>query len=130
MRPNRFGKFALVGCLGTTVQLVTMSVLSKALHMPIVPATLLSVELALLHNFWWHQKYTWAERQAADCLQRLWRFHLANGVVSLLGNGALSYLFVTRLRMPGIAATLAAIALCAFANFALAERWIYQDDRA
>ena len=123
---RRFGKFAFVGCLGAALQLLTLSVLTKAIHLAAVPATLIAVELAILHNFWWHKKFTWAERQPEDCLPRLLRFHLGNGFVSLAGNAFVMYLFVTMLHWPNEVSGLAAIALCSIVNFALADRWVYK----
>ena len=124
----RFGRFSLVGLLGAVLQLALMELLTKSLGLPIVAATLVAVELTLLHNFLWHQRFTWRDRKISGLRQagiRLWRFHLANGAVSLCGNILLMYCFVERLKISMVGSTLGAIVLCALVNFQLADRWVY-----
>ena len=127
---KRFAKFTLIGWLGVVVQLVVLTLLTRQLHLPMLAATPIAVELTLLHNFLWHERFTWPERTAGRALLRLWRFHLGNGVVSLAGNALLMYCFVERLHLPQMPASLLAIALCAIANFVLADRWIFFDGPA
>ena len=124
----RFGKFNLVGLLGAALQLAVFSLLVKNSHWPEAPAVLLAVEAAVLHNFLWHERFTWRDREAMNIRQRavrLWRFHAGNGLLSLTGNAALTYVFVEWLGVPAIVSAAAAIALCAPANFLLADRWVY-----
>jgi hypothetical protein len=52
-------------------------------------STAAAVEAAVLHNFAWHQRWTWRDRRPAsahETLGRLLRFHALNGAVSLAGN--------------------------------------------
>jgi putative flippase GtrA len=99
------------------------------LHLRDLLAAPLAVELALLHNFAWHERFTWRDRSLKNLSQRairLWRFHLANGLVSLLGNTLVIYCLVERLKAPVLPSAAAAIALCALANFLLADRWVFK----
>lgn len=50
--------FGLVGVLGYVVQTAAIWALAGRLGVPIVPATLLATELAVLHNFVWHVRWT------------------------------------------------------------------------
>ena len=45
-------------------------------------APFIATELAILHNFLWHVRWTWGDRPAtqAESFRRLMRFHLGNGV--------------------------------------------------
>jgi putative flippase GtrA len=122
-RKHRFIKFAIVGCLGAALQLSLLAILTK--HMATIPATLISVELAILHNFLWHERYTWPNRITQHLSTRLIRFHLANGLVSLCGNTFITYLLVTHLHLPTLPSALAAIAFCSLANFTLTDKWVY-----
>ena len=84
---SRWLRFNGAGALGVLVQLLALSVFAR--HMDYLLATALAVEMAVLHNFAWHERLTWRERtqNASHGLwRRLARFHLANGVISLLGN--------------------------------------------
>jgi putative flippase GtrA len=86
------------------------------------------VELTILHNFLWHERFTWPDRRAGGSsrvLTRLLRFHAANGVVSLCGNTVLLYILVDRLKLPMLPSALGGIALCGLVNFRVADTWIY-----
>ena len=55
------------------------------------------MELTVLHNFLWHERFTWADRtgkfhrflHAREWPARLFRFNLSNGAISMVGNLAL-----------------------------------------
>jgi putative flippase GtrA len=128
----RFGRFNLVGSLGAAVQLVLMALLTNYCGVGNVAATAIAVEIALMHNFLWHERFTWRDPKATGLLQvavRLSRFHAANGVVSLCGNTLLTYCLVERLKLPPVPSVLGAIALCALVNFRVADRWVYAAGR-
>ena len=119
----RWCKFSLVGAIGIAVQLGMLALLTAAgLHY--LPATALAVEAAVLHNFAWHQNFTWSDREGG-VLERLARFHVTNGVISILGNLALMRLLVGGLGMPPVPANLASIAVCSLANFLAADRIVF-----
>lgn len=126
-RRLRLAKFSLVGAAGIGVQLAALALLTRA-GLPYLLATALAVESAVLHNFYWHQRFTWAGRGSgylAETLQRLWRFHVANGAISLVGNLLLMRLLVGRLKLPVIAANLSAICACYLANFLVSDEWVF-----
>ena len=128
----RFARFTLVGLLGVALQLSLLALLTKHFRMPPVTATVLAVEITLLHNFLWHERFTWRDRRFKNFRQRalrLWRFQLGNGLVSLLGNTSLTYCLVERLDAPPLPSALVSIALCSLANFALADRWVYDSSQ-
>ena len=92
-------------------------------------ATALAVETAVLHNFVWHERYTWKHLprgSARDVAWRLLRFHAGNGVISILGNLALMRLFVGALHMHHYLASALAIALCSVLNFAASEWFVFR----
>ena len=123
----RWLKFNLVGCLGIAVQLVSLALLRLWMHYLL--ATALAVEAAVLHNFVWHERFTWKDRPGGgrERLLRLVRFHLGNGVVSILGNVGLMWLFMGRLRMKRLmVANGISIAICSFLNFALGEWFVFR----
>lgn len=127
----RLGKFSLVGLMGAVLQLFLLGLLTKFFHMSAVAATAVAVEIVLLHNFLWHERFTWRDRQLGSIRQRLirlGRFHVGNGLVSLLGNTALTYYCVQRLKAPILLSAIAAIIFCSLTNFYLADRWIYVGD--
>lgn len=125
---NRWVVFNGVGALGVVVQLGVLAFLAKAASLPVPVATLIAVELAILHNFAWHQRWTWSNRPASgsrDVLSRLARFHALNGMVSLVGNVLITTALV-RLGADPIAANGAAILACSLVNFFASDRFVFR----
>ena len=126
----RFARFNLVGALGVVVQLAALDLFSQGLGLGVLLATGAAVEAAVLHNFIWHERFTWADRvldgQTGSTLRRFLLFNLTNGAVSLSGNLILMELLRNQAQLPLLAANLTAIACCALLNFAVSDRWVYR----
>ncbi len=60
----RWCKFNLVGVIGILVQFAALFFLKSVMHCNYLAATALAVEAAVVHNFVWHERYTWADRVA------------------------------------------------------------------
>jgi len=123
----RFLRFNAVGVLGFAVQLGVLALLVHAgLHY--LAATALAVEVAILHNFVWHERWTWADRPAGSertRLGRLARFHAVNGGVSIAGNLLLMPVLVRVCGIPVLTANATAVLVCALVNFSGAERLVF-----
>jgi putative flippase GtrA len=113
--------------MGIAVQLAALQILLK-LGVNYLLATALAVEAALLHNYVWHCFWTWS-RQGHTAV-RLLRFHLSNGLVSVISNLLWMRLLTGWLGMPPMAANLVAISATAVLNFALADRWVFANQSA
>jgi putative flippase GtrA len=125
---KRWGIFNLVGILGFVLQLVMLFVLERFLQFPYLLATALAVEITVLHNFAWHECLTWADvvfpiRDGA--LRRLIRFHFANGLISITGNVALTWMLVKTFGLPHLAANALAVVVCSLVNFVAADRFVF-----
>lgn len=122
----RFVRFNAVGVIGFGVQLVVLALLLRG-GMHYLPATALAVEAALLHNFGWHERWTWKDRLGERGRGwRLLRFHVVNGAVSLAGNLLLMPLLVDGAGLAVLPSNAIAGAACALVNFAGAERLVFQ----
>jgi len=119
---RRWLKFSTVGLIGVGVQLAVLAALTK-FGVNYLVATAVAVEIALLHNYAWHRRWTWADREARA--GRLLRFHLANGLVSLISNLVWMRVLTGGLGVPAVPANLAAITVTSLLNFALGERWVF-----
>jgi len=127
----RWARFNLVGALGIVVQLACLTILKRVFHVHYLTATALAVEAAVLHNFAWHQRYTWKDRRAGsrrNLVLRLFRFHLGNGLISILGNMAIMWALVGGLRVHYLIANGISIVVCSFANFAASEWFVFRTD--
>ena len=120
----RWLKFNAVGALGAAVQLGALWILTS-LGVHYLVATALAVEAAVLHNYAWHVRWIWVDRPETRTLRSLLRFHLANGLVSMVSNLALMRLFTGWLGVPVLAANILAIALTSVLNFVMGDRWVF-----
>jgi putative flippase GtrA len=149
----RWCKFNLVGGMGIIVQFAALFFLRSVMHFNYLFATAIAVEAAVVHNFVWHEQFTWVDRAKVDriisdrtipdrttsdrtisdrgmscrrSLLRLVRFNLTTGAVSILGNLALMKVMVGQGHINYLLANAVAIALCSLANFLVSETWVFQ----
>jgi putative flippase GtrA len=122
----RWWKFNLVGAMGMVVQLVALAFINRWTGGHYLYASMAAIELAVLHNFVWHLHYTWRDRRGDSAfLSQLLRFHLSNGMVSMLGNLALMRILVHQARLPVLASNGIAILCCSILNFCLGDLWAF-----
>jgi putative flippase GtrA len=124
----RWWKFNAVGGLGIGVQLIVLLGLRSGLNLSYLLATGLAVEAAVVHNFFWHERYTWADRvrpSRKESLPRLWRFNLTTGAVSIGGNLALMKILVGVSHVNYLVANGIAIALCSYLNFLVSDEYVF-----
>jgi dolichol-phosphate mannosyltransferase len=126
--PRRWASFAGVGVMGFGVQLAVLGLLTSETGLATAPAAAIAVEAAVLHNFVWHERWTWRDRAGggpAHVLGRLARFHAGAGIVSLAGTVAITVLLVEWLCVPVAFANACAVVLPGLFNFWSADRWIF-----
>ena len=122
----RWWKFNLVGAIGMAWQLGVLAMVNRLAPGHYLVATAAAIELTLLHNFTWHLRFTWRDRRDASVLAaQLIRFHLANGLVSMLGNLVLMKILVNSVRAPLLLANGTAIVCCSIVNFCLGHNWAF-----
>jgi putative flippase GtrA len=123
----RWLKFNTVGAIGIVVQLAALTLLKSGVHLNYLLATVVAVEAAVLHNFFWHERYTWADRQSNARLQRLVSFNLTNGAISILGNVAAMRLLAGGLGMNYFFANALSIAILSLANFLVSDLVVFAE---
>ena len=124
---RRLLRFSAVSALGIGVQLAVIWMLTDIAGVHYLPATIAGVAAAIVHNFVWHRRWTWAERAAgAGVLITFAGFALGNGLVSLVGNVVLMTVLVGSFGVPALAANAAAIAACGVINFVLGDRYVFR----
>lgn len=124
----RWLKFNAVGALGMAVQLGSLGVFVHVLGLHYLLATALAVEAAVLHNFVWHRRWTWADRQAAQSVPTIaifLRFNLTTGLASIAGNVLFMWILARCADLEPVIANGMAIALCSVVNFVLSDRWTF-----
>jgi putative flippase GtrA len=134
----RWGKFNLVGVVGMAVQLGALALINRLAPGHYMLATAIAIEITLLHNFVWHLHFTWRDRfptldtksvfrmgqpnERRALAGHLIRFHLSNGMVSMVGNLALMPVLMESARIPVVAANAIAILCCSIVNFFLGDQ--------
>jgi putative flippase GtrA len=66
----RWCKFNFVGGIGIGVQFSALFLLKTVLHFDYLLATAIAVEAAVVHNFVWHEQFTWADRVRRELPRR------------------------------------------------------------
>ena len=130
---RRWLAFNLVGGLGILIQLSTLAALTAGVGLHYLLATGLAVEVAVLHNFMWHERWTWRDRAAQDKRgrwKRLGRFQIANGALSLGGNLVLMQILVGAWAMNYTLANGVSITLCSILNFLASDRLVFPPARS
>lgn len=122
----RWWKFNVVGAGGMAVQLASLAAMNRWDGGHYLLASCVAVEAAVLHNFVWHLRYTWRDRRdGASRLGQLVRFHLSNGMTSMVGNLALMRVLVGRVHLPVVPANAMAVVCCSVVNFWIGHRWVF-----
>lgn len=123
-----WGKFNLVGLLGVVLQLSLLKIL-VTIGVGYLVATLIAVEITIVHNFFWHEHWTWRERTSKSLslkLIRLMKFNTSTGLISLTGNLLLMKVFVSDFHLPVVLANLLAIVSCSIFNFLVSHLFVFQ----
>jgi dolichol-phosphate mannosyltransferase len=123
-------KFNVVGVLGFALQSSALFLLThNGRPLSYLVATTLAVELAVLNNFVWHQRWTWKDRPSTnskETFRRLAKFNLTTGLVSIAGNLVLMSILVGRLGLPVAGANVVTVAGCSVVSFLVADRIAFE----
>jgi putative flippase GtrA len=126
---HRWIRFNGIGALGAGLQLAILGALIRTTPAHYLWATAIAVEAAVLHNFCWHERWTWSDRGVRSWPQlrtRLIRFHATNGAISFAGNVLLMRMLTGSFGVDPIAANIAAILVCSCVNFAAGEWLVFR----
>jgi putative flippase GtrA len=129
---SRWLKFNAVGALGVMIQLAALRIFHGVLRFEYLNATALAVEAAVLHNFVWHERWTWRDRAepGGGVFTRLLRFHLGAAMVTIPINLILMYWLVGTHHAPYLGANLVSIAVGSVASFCVSDRLVFRGPEA
>ena len=123
---TRWLKFNAVGFGGVVLQLSVLAILKSGLGMNYVPATAIAVESAIIHNYLWHERFTWADRSQAGGGWRFLKFNLTTGAFSIGGNLGVMAVLAGRLHLNYLLSNGIAIAVCSVANFLVSDHFVFE----
>ena len=129
--PDRFARFNVVSAGGFVVQLATVALLTRWLAVSSVAATGLGVGAAIVHNFLWHRRWTWNDREPGPAAsgRTFVRFAASNGFVSLVGNLVIVGVLADAGGVDVVLANVVAVAACGLLNFQIGDRLVFRDPR-
>ncbi len=123
----RWLKFNAVGAGGIAVQLAVLALLKSGLRLDYLAATALAVEAAVVHNFFWHERFTWADRTSGSSWARFAKFNLTTGLFSILGNVLVMKVLVGGAHFNYFVANILTIATCSILNFVVSDRFVFEE---
>jgi len=124
---RRISAFVTVGAVGFLIQLASLALMTTAAGWPYEPATAVAVQIAVIHNFIWHERWTWRDRRLRQSafVARFWRYELTTGASSIVSNVLCMAILVERFGMQPIPANVLTVALMSAVNFVLSDRWVF-----
>jgi putative flippase GtrA len=123
-------RYLAVATLGAAVQAVVVVTATIAGCSP-VAATVIGIEAAILHNFAWHDRWTWGDRLRREPRAvRLLRYNTAMAGSSLAVGAAVTWLVVSGLGWGVLPANAVAVAVAALANYVASDRVLFRATQA
>jgi putative flippase GtrA len=123
----RWLKFNAVGAGGILVQLAALAILTSGFQLDYLLATALAVEAAVIHNYFWHERFTWADRPSRSSWLRFAKFNLTTGLFSILGNVLVMRVLAGAAHLNYFVANLLTIATCSIVNFLVSDRFVFEE---
>jgi putative flippase GtrA len=124
---RRWGVFNAVASGGFVIQIAAIALLTRRCGWSPMAATAVGVELAALHNFLGHTRWTWSDvpvHGGRALLLRYLKYQLAK-TASLGLNVAITMLVVRFAGLPVEVANVAAVMLCSVPNYFAIERLVF-----
>jgi putative flippase GtrA len=128
---SRWAKFATVASGGLVLQLSAVALLTRGLGWEAGMATALGLELAILHNFAGHSRWTWADRPAGGgraVARRLAAYHVACAVTAS-GTLGIVVMLVQTTGLTAEAANVAGIWAMSVANYLVSDLGLFRAKR-
>jgi len=122
MRFGRLLKFGAVGATGVIINTSALYVLSRWLGLPLLLSSGIAVELAIISNFFWNNRWTFAGQGAS--LARFAKFNAAS-LVGLTFNVATVW-GLTRTGLYFLIANLVGIGVGVTVNYACSVVWVWR----
>ena len=126
MSATRWLKFNAVGWGGILLQLAVLKRRTGGRKRKDGMDTAGAVETAIIHNYLWHERYTWADRRQTRLRWRFLKFNLTTGTFSIAGNIGMMSLLVARLHLHYLVSNGISIAACSIANYLVSDRFVFE----
>ena len=119
-------RYLAVATLGAALQTAVVLAATAAGCSP-VAATVVGIEAAILHNFAWHDRWTWGDRHRSEPRAvRLVRYNAAMAGSSLAIGAATTWMVVAGLGWGVLPANALAVGVAALVNYVASDRVLFK----
>jgi putative flippase GtrA len=123
---TRLARFLVVGGSGVLVNSTALLALHQWAGLPLLIASPLAVELSILNNFVWNDRWTFATRTPSrGPMQRLAQFNLVSAL-GLLITTSITVVLVQQLGVQYLLSNVCGIAVATGCNFLANARWTWR----
>jgi putative flippase GtrA len=122
---RQFVKFAIVGAIGTCVDVATLVLLKEVLGLNVYVANFFSFSLAVINNYTWNSHWTFAD-QEKEHRRQIVQFVIIS-VVGLLLSEMLLYVFHDIANLHYLLAKVLGILIVLFWNFFANRFWTFKE---
>ena len=123
----------IVAWIGTAVNTGCLYLFKGVLGIRLIPASMMAIEIAIIHNFIWLRLWAWRERGTANgrppFFKQLFMYNVATGAVDLAANVSILWVLATLVGVHYLLANVAAQILGPFVKFWLNEKIIFKETR-
>lgn len=123
-----FAKFATVGLLGTIVNLLCMAVLVEFFSFEHITASLIAVEISIIHNFLLNSLWTFSSRQPTGSTVKLFLSFNMISIGSLVVNVGVASILIQQ-GVAYLVAQASGIFSAFFINYLINNHMIFKDQR-
>ncbi len=126
----RSGKFMVVAWLGAGVNTAFLYLFKGVWRIPIIPASIMAIEIAIVHNFVWMRYWAWRDRtDRPPFVKQLLFYNAATGAVDLAANVSILWVLSTFFGVHYLVANILGMAAGPFIKFWLNEKLIFREKR-
>jgi putative flippase GtrA len=123
----RGGKFMIVAWLGMLVNTGCLYLFKGVFGIRLIPASILAIEIAIIHNFIWFRLWTWKDRpNKQPFFRQLIKFNVATGAVDFAANVTVLWSLATIVGIHYLVANILGMIAPPFIKFWLNERFIFK----
>jgi putative flippase GtrA len=126
-------KFMIVAWIGMAVNTACLYLFKGVWGMRLIPASMLAIEVAIIHNFIWLRYWAWSGRvvdgKRPPFFRQLFIYNIATGAVDLVANVSILWLLATLFGVHYLLANIIGMILGPFIKFWVNEKLIFKEAR-
>lgn len=123
----------IVAWIGMAVNTALLFLFKGVMGIPLIPASLLAIEIAILHNFIWLRYWAWSDRKTDNQRPPFWKqlivYNLATGAVDLMANVTILWVLATLFGVHYLVANIIGMILGPFIKFWVNDKLIFKETR-